>query len=433
MSSVADAGHVQTVPSRLPMITMHGIPMSAPMDMPGSGMHYSGYINPAQSHYGGSTMSLEEQMDSATINHQAAFNPSTFDDMDFPVFDPSFDHMGAAPMSPLSPIITSTPADEPNAGLDSFDDSLDMEAILVNTHSAPWNPTIPRSDPNANSRSLQIPGQPKHQFMSLPNNFGGFSFDSAYVSQPHADTMSFVSAPSAAMYSCNDDESEIYERPAKKARSGEKKFHCDLPGEHRTRDFANIHDLERHQRSTHGIKPKHSTGHYYRCKSKECRNKPKTWDRKDNFRSHIVRKHFHGRSDDRNKNQIDELVRSSQVELSEHDIRTIFAQKQKAKVISRHTASKRRARKSSSRLDTDAANKVRGSIGSLSGNTSAVASAVDDNEYSNFPGNDVMFSPELDGFGDMTPISPQMVAYAIGSGVRPEMPRGDSSSSNDFW
>lgn len=119
--------------------------------------------------------------------------------------------------------------------------------------------------------------------------------------------------------------------------------------------------------------------------------------------------------------------------MSEHDIRNIFAQKQKAKVISRQTASKRRARKSSSRLDTDAANKVRGSIGSLSGNTSAVASAVDDNEYSTFPGNDMMFSPELDGFGDMTPISPQMAAYAIGSGVRPEMARGDSSSSNDFW
>ncbi|PNS18563.1 hypothetical protein CAC42_5102 [Sphaceloma murrayae] len=402
--------------------------MSLPMDIAGNGMQFPGYIDTG-SHYDGSTMSVEEHMDSATIDPKTTFGANiALDERDFPVFDSFMDPMGAAPndMSLLSPTITT-----------SEDPYEDMQSLLANTHAAPWNPTIPRSTPYDNARSLQIPGQPKHQFMSLPNHFGGYSFDSAYVSQPPAaDTMSFVSAPSAAMYSCNDDASDIMDRPTKKAK---KTFHCDLPGEHRTRDFANIHDLERHQRSTHGIKPRHSQSHYYRCTFKDCRNKPKTWDRKDNFRSHIVRKHFPGRNAEQYKSRIDEYVKMSQVNLSQNEIDRIFAQKQRAKENSRQTASKRRARKSSSRLDIEAAERVRSTIGSYSGNNSTVASAIDDVEYMSFQQDDgLIFSPDAEPLLGMTPTShpAYMTPYTDAGATRPTYTRdanSSSSSANDFW
>ncbi|KAG8626843.1 hypothetical protein KVT40_005788 [Elsinoe batatas] len=428
------------------MTSIHSLPMSAHMNMSGHGMAYPSYIDTNQSHHGGSVMSVDEHMDSATIDPRTTtFTCGSFNEMDFPSYDPNFgntafDGLGAAPhtMSPLSPIITSTSVDNTHTFLDSFDD-VDVDSLVANAHAAPWNPAIPRSDPMGNPGSLQIPGAPKHQFMSMPNNFGGYSFDSAYVSGPAApDTMSFASAPTGAMYTYNDDESDIImDRPAKKAK---KLFRCEMDGEHRTRDFANIHDLERHQRSTHGVKPRHSQPHYYRCIYKECRSKPKTWDRKDNFRSHIVRKHFHGRNDDKFKVQIDDMVKKSQITLSQVEIDRIFIQKQKQKEISRQSASKRRARKSSARLDTDAASRVRGSLGGMSGHTSAVASAVDDSEYafggaSSFGDQDMMFSPDLEPQNNMPPTSypVHMATFGMGSHLRPDMPRMQSDASHDLW
>ncbi|KAF4552332.1 Hypothetical protein D9617_10g073130 [Elsinoe fawcettii] len=416
--------------------------MSAPMNIAGSGTPFPSYIDTNQSHHGGSVMSVDEHMDSATVDPRTTtFTSGSFDEIDFPSFDPTFsnnhfDDLGAAPntMSPLSPIIMSTSTDNHQTVIDPFDD---VQSLLTNPHAAPWNAAIPRSDPMANPGGLQIPGAPKHQFMSMPNNFGGYSFDSAYVSGPAApDTMSFVSAPSGAMYPYGDDESDIImDRPAKKVK---KQFRCDLEGEHRTRDFANIHDLERHQRSTHGIMPKHSQPHYYRCIYKECRSKPKTWDRKDNFRSHIVRKHFHSRNDDKYKVQIDQIVARSQCTLTQVEIDRNFAIKQKQKEVSRQHASKRRARKSSARLETEAANRVRGSLGGMSGTTSAVASAVDESEYSfggsGYNDQDMMFSPDMEPQTSMTPTYPvQMATYGMGQHLRPELSRSQGDPTTDLW
>jgi len=100
------------------------------------------------------------------------------------------------------------------------------------------------------------------------------------------------------------DVTAVADTPAKRPK---KVFTCHEPGPHRTRKFANIHDLERHQR-IHGIKPMHSQANFYICPIADCRNKDKLWDRKDNFRSHLVRRHFQGISNESNKAQVDQLV-----------------------------------------------------------------------------------------------------------------------------
>ncbi|KAF2151356.1 hypothetical protein K461DRAFT_171807 [Myriangium duriaei CBS 260.36] len=280
---------------------------------------------------------------------------------DFPLplpdVDAALDDMGGdfAYMSPASPFSTGpfSYGQDPGQNVSlSIDDILPGNA---NTHvnASPWNASMPRSDPTARAGSFQFAGQPRHEFMqSLPSSFPGVSWiDSGYVSQPPTDTASLISAPSALMVPASDasDCQETMERPAKKAR---KTVFCNVPGPHRTREFNNIHDLERHQRSTHGMVSHHSQGNYFRCVVENCRNPTKIWDRKDNFRSHLVRRHFAGKNDDENREELDNLVQQSRTNMSQEDIVMNHMKKEAAKRTSRQTAKRRLARKIS-RMGSD--------------------------------------------------------------------------------
>lgn len=238
-----------------------------------------------------------------------------FPEFDFTMAEDPFDHdenhasfMGL----PTSPLSTTSTAPGQESAI-NMDDLLQYSGN-TNLHAAPWNMSMSRSVPTPGETPFLIPGQPRHvaaDFMrtatasSVPGT--SWAADSAYVSAAHTDTASLVSAPSVMNnpFESTSDFGEHTERPTKRAK---KTLRCDVPGHHRTREFTNIHDLERHQRSTHGIMSTHSPSHYFLCVHPQCFGKGKWWDRKDNFRSHIVRRHFKDQNTEENKPDIDELV-----------------------------------------------------------------------------------------------------------------------------
>ncbi|GAM90924.1 hypothetical protein ANO11243_089710 [Dothideomycetidae sp. 11243] len=224
----------------------------------------------------------------------------------------------------------------------------DIAAFVTPLHAEPWTGT--RADWMTSNHSLSVPSQAKFGLLetTYPGSLDGYNPDSGYDSFQTADTASQFSAPPGFMIPQDDDEreqncdieqdltprqdhvavqddaseqshtsenghgseqehSDTVERPNKRAKKSSRKsshkvshkgFHCLEPGPHRTRDFANIHDLERHRRSTHGIRSTTSPCLYFRCMVEGCPSGDKEWDRKDNFRSHLKRRHFNDMPDE---------------------------------------------------------------------------------------------------------------------------------------
>ncbi|OJD11195.1 hypothetical protein ACJ73_09592 [Blastomyces percursus] len=71
----------------------------------------------------------------------------------------------------------------------------------------------------------------------------------------------------------------------------QRSFHCAEPGCPREEGYGTINDLERHQKSRHGIKPTHGSIREYKCFGTNCATKDKIWPRKDNFKQHLRRVH----------------------------------------------------------------------------------------------------------------------------------------------
>lgn len=65
---------------------------------------------------------------------------------------------------------------------------------------------------------------------------------------------------------------------------------CDFQGCARVDGFSTINDLQRHQKSKHGI-GLNSITTSFKCASPSCKNQEKIWPRRDNFKQHIIRMH----------------------------------------------------------------------------------------------------------------------------------------------
>lgn len=65
---------------------------------------------------------------------------------------------------------------------------------------------------------------------------------------------------------------------------------CDIQGCSRIDGFSTINDLQRHQKSKHGIGIDSITTSF-KCASRNCKNQTKIWPRRDNFKQHIIRMH----------------------------------------------------------------------------------------------------------------------------------------------
>ncbi|QDS67837.1 hypothetical protein FKW77_007399 [Venturia effusa] len=70
----------------------------------------------------------------------------------------------------------------------------------------------------------------------------------------------------------------------------EKPNKCNVPGCSREEGFSTINDLQRHQKSKHGIGIDTITTSF-KCASPSCKNQAKIWPRRDNFKQHILRMH----------------------------------------------------------------------------------------------------------------------------------------------
>lgn len=198
-----------------------------------------------------------------------------------------------------------------------FHEWVDLQLQENNTHahSGPWNPSISRSNPFTATTSVSALhvssriGQPRHEFVQSAHSqtlSQPSIADSGYVSRPPPEIASLASASSPTVFSPDDATvSDIVEPPAKRIR---KEFKCELGADedHKTRHFPNIQDLERHKRTMHGIQPTHSDPYHYRCPVEDCKVRTKPWVRRDNFRNHVVRRHFN--NDPSNKREIGELV-----------------------------------------------------------------------------------------------------------------------------
>ncbi|KAF7503430.1 hypothetical protein GJ744_003760 [Endocarpon pusillum] len=67
---------------------------------------------------------------------------------------------------------------------------------------------------------------------------------------------------------------------------------CNQPGCTRAnKGFPTINDLERHQKSVHGMEPLHGQSRMYKCFALNCKNREKEWPRLDNFKQHLQRMH----------------------------------------------------------------------------------------------------------------------------------------------
>jgi hypothetical protein len=68
---------------------------------------------------------------------------------------------------------------------------------------------------------------------------------------------------------------------------------CKVPDCSRTEGFANLHDLMRHQKSVHKIRPQHGRHKEYKCFGGSCAKPDKEWPRLDNFKQNLKRMHTH--------------------------------------------------------------------------------------------------------------------------------------------
>ena len=66
---------------------------------------------------------------------------------------------------------------------------------------------------------------------------------------------------------------------------------CHQPGCARAQGFATVNDLERHQKTVHGVEPSHGQSRMYKCFSTNCKQWEKEWPRMDNFKQHLIRMH----------------------------------------------------------------------------------------------------------------------------------------------
>lgn len=72
----------------------------------------------------------------------------------------------------------------------------------------------------------------------------------------------------------------------------DKPFRCEEPDCDRVEGFGTNNDLERHRSSRHGLQPRCGTTVGFICVACEQSNPTqKWWPRKDNFQSHIRRRH----------------------------------------------------------------------------------------------------------------------------------------------
>lgn len=269
----------------------------------------------------------------------------------------------------------------------------DIAAFVTPLHAEPWTGT--RADWMTSNHSLSVPSQAKFGLLetTYPGSLDGYNPDSGYDSFQTADTASQFSAPPGFMIPQDDDEreqncdieqdltprqdhvavqddaseqshtsenghgseqehSDTVERPNKRAKKSSRKsshkvshkgFHCLEPGPHRTRDFANIHDLERHRRSTHGIRSTTSPCLYFRCMVEGCPSGDKEWDRKDNFRSHLKRRHFNDMPDEESTMEANAFLAQCQIDLTDEEILRRHLIKEEAKKLSRQNRSRKLA------------------------------------------------------------------------------------------
>ncbi len=69
-----------------------------------------------------------------------------------------------------------------------------------------------------------------------------------------------------------------------------KEYKCTVPGcKGESEGFSTKNDLDRHNLCVHDIRTGNEV--FYRCNVGPCKDKIKDWPRKDNFKSHLKRKH----------------------------------------------------------------------------------------------------------------------------------------------